>query len=234
MYALILAGGRGERLRPLTDMLPKPMVPLCGRPLLWHQVQWLVQGGVTDIIFLAGYRWEAVQEFFEDGTAFGFRAHYSVEDTPLGTGGAIRKGLALVPNDEEYVVATNGDVITSEEITVMVDRFNQKREVNPAHQGTIMVVPFRSPYGIVDVNAEDNVGDFREKVELPHWINGGVYVFARTIEAELPEEGNHETSTLPALAAQGNLGAFRSRAFWRSVDSHKDLREAEEFLGGGS
>ena len=72
MYALILAGGRGERLRPLTDEIPKPMLSLCGEPVLWHQVQWLKKGGVTDIVFLAGYRWETIREFFGDGSAYGF------------------------------------------------------------------------------------------------------------------------------------------------------------------
>ena len=78
MYALILAGGKGERLRPLTDTLPKPMVPVGGKPILWHQVQWLKEAGVTDVVFLAGYRWEAIQDYFGDGQAFGIRAHYSV------------------------------------------------------------------------------------------------------------------------------------------------------------
>ena len=120
MYALILAGGRGERLRPLTDTLPKPMAPLCGKPILWHQVQWLKTGGVTDFVFLAGYRWESIQEFFGDGSAHGIRAHYSVEETPLGRGGAIRKGLALVPKNETYVIVTNGDVISAEGLGKLV------------------------------------------------------------------------------------------------------------------
>ena len=93
MYALILAGGKGERLRPLTDTLPKPMVPVCGKPILEHQVEWLKRGGVTDVVFLAGYRADAIQEHFGDGSAFGINAHYSVEDSPLGRGGAIKAGL---------------------------------------------------------------------------------------------------------------------------------------------
>ena len=80
MYALILAGGQGERLRPLTDNLPKPMVPVAGRPILAHQVAWLKTAGVTDVVFLAGYRWQAIQDYFGDGQAFGIRAHYSLED----------------------------------------------------------------------------------------------------------------------------------------------------------
>ena len=230
MYALILAGGRGERLRPLTDTIPKPMVPLCGKPILWHQVQWLKMGGVTDIVFLAGYYWEAIEEFFGDGSAYGFRAHYSVEETPLGRGGAIRKGTDLVPQGEGYMVVTNGDVITGENLDGVVDEFRRKRETNPTHQATIMVVPFFSPYGLVDLSGQDDVEGFREKAELPYWINGGIYVFSRDIEGELPELGDHETSTFPGLAAQGKLAAFRSRAFWRSVDSFKDLNEAEDHL----
>ena len=232
MYALILAGGRGERLRPLTDTLPKPMAPLCGKPILWHQVQWLKTGGVTDFVFLAGYRWESIQEFFGDGSAHGIRAHYSVEETPLGRGGAIRKGLALVPKNETYVIVTNGDVISAEGLGKLVGAFQRQMETDPGHQATIMVVPFVSPYGIVDLDKVDEVVGFREKVELPHWINGGVYVFSRDIESSLPELGDHEVSSFPDLAAEGKLAVLRSRAFWRSVDSFKDLQEAEAYLKG--
>ena len=233
MYALVLAGGRGERLRPLTDTVPKPMVLVCGKPILWHQVQWLRKSGVTDICFLAGYRWEAIKEFFGDGSAYGFHAHYSVEETPLGRGGAIRKAMTLVPETESYVAVTNGDIITAESLDTVVDKFRGRRDSNREHRATIMVVPFRSPYGLVDVNGQGNVEGFREKVELPYWINAGIYVFSRDIEAQLPELGDHETSTFPALAAEGKLGAVRSRAFWRSVDSFRDLQEAESYLQRG-
>ena len=230
MYGLVLAGGRGERLRPLTDTMPKPMVPVCGKPILWHQVQWLKKGGVTDIVFLAGYRWEVIEEYFGDGSAHGFRAHYSVEETPLGRGGAIRKGMALVPRSESYVIVTNGDVVTAESLDRVVDTFLRQQETEAEHQATMMVVPFLSPYGLVDLNNQDEVQGFWEKVELPYWINGGIYVFGRQIEGRLPQLGDHETSTFPALAAEGKLAALRSRAFWRSVDSFKDLQEAEDTL----
>ena len=230
MYALILAGGRGERLRPLTDNAPKPMVPICTKPILWHQVQWLKRGGITDIMFLAGYKWEVIRDFFGDGSDHGFSAHYSVEETPLGRGGAIRKGMAMVPEHEAHVVVTNGDIITAESLDAIVDVYRGKREANAAHQATVMVVPFFSPYGLLDIDDQDNVEGFREKAELPYWINGGIYVFSREIEGLLPELGDHEDSTFPHLAAQRNLSAIRSRAFWRSVDSFKDLREAEEYL----
>ena len=230
MYALILAGGQGERLRPLTDTLPKPMVPICGKPILAHQVAWLKRAGLTDVVFLAGYRWQAIQDYFGDGQDYGIRAHYSVEDTPLGRGGAIRKGIPLVPETEQSVVVLNGDIITFEGLDSILDRHQEKKSANSSHLATIMVVPMVSPYGLVEMNASDDVVGFREKVEMPHWINAGVYVLERRIVLELPETGDHENDTFPRLALSGQISAYKSREFWRSVDSFKDLREAEEYL----
>ena len=230
MYALILAGGRGERLRPLSDNVPKPMVPLCGKPILWYQVQFLKKAGVTDVVFLAGYRWEAIQEYFGDGSSHGIRVHYSVEDTPLGTGGAVREGMSLVPDEERAVVVTNGDIVTGEDLGRLVKCYAEKRASNTANLATVMVVPFVSPYGLVELGEGDTVKGFREKAVLPHWINGGIYVFSRDMQGLLPEEGQHETSTLPTLSSEGRLSAFRSNSFWRSVDSFKDLQQAEEYL----
>ncbi len=230
MYALILAGGMGERLRPLTDTLPKPMVPVCGQPILWHQVQWLKQAGVTDVVFLVGYRWQSIQDFFGDGTQFGIRAQYSVEDSPLGRGGAIRQGFSLVPVEVESAIILNGDIITDEEPDAVLANFQEKKSADPSHTATIMVVPMVSPYGLVDVDSQLEVVGFREKVELPYWINAGVYVFDRSIVPQLPELGDHEVETFPQLAQAGKISALKSQAFWRSVDSFKDLREAEEHM----
>ena len=231
MYALILSGGRGERLRPLTDAVPKPMVQVCGKPILQHQAEWLVSAGVTDIVFLAGYSWEAIRDHFQDGSAHGFRAHYSIEDTPLGRGGAIRKGMAQLPPSRGPVIVTNGDVVTSLQLPELLERYHQALARSADHLATITVVPFRSPYGIVDLNDSDLVTGFREKVELPYWINAGVYVLSREIETLFPELGDHETETFPSLAEQGKLSALPFRGDWCSIDSFKDLREAEEQLG---
>lgn len=230
MYALILAGGKGERLRPLTDTLPKPMVPLCGKPILEHQVEWLKKSGVTDVVFLAGYRWEVIKDHFGDGSRFGINAHYSVEDSPMGRGGAIKMGFPNVPEEEDRIAVLNGDVVTSESLDNISELHTRKKAANPEHMATIMVVPMISPYGLVDINDQDEVSGFREKVEIPYWINAGVYLFDRKIFAELPEIGDHETETFPRLAQAGQIAALKSRAFWRSVDSFKDLREAEEQL----
>ena len=230
MYALILAGGKGERLRPLTDTLPKPMVPVCGKPILEHQVEWLKAGGVTDVVFLAGYRWEAIKDHFGDGQDFGIKAHYSLDDSPLGRGGAIKAGFPKVPSSEQTVAVLNGDIITDETLDRLSVFHRERKSVNESHLATIMVVPMVSPYGLVDMDASGTVTGFREKVEMEHWINAGIYLFDRAIAAELPDLGDHETETFPRLAQAGQLAAMRSRSFWRSVDSFKDLDEAEQHV----
>ena len=230
MFAMILAGGKGERLRPLTDSVPKPMVPLCGTPILEHQVEWLKKGGVTDVVFLVGYLWESIENYFGDGADFGFNAHYSIEDSPLGRGGAIKKGYPLVPSAEDMVVVLNGDIVTDEPLDAMLARHQERKARDPSHLATLLVVPMISPYGLVDTDGTDEVTGFREKVELPHWINGGVYVFDRAIFAHFPDLGDHEVETFPRLAQEGRIAALKTRQFWTSVDSFKDLRDAEEHL----
>lgn len=228
MYALILAGGKGERLRPVTDTVPKPMIRVNGRPILWRQVQWLREAGVTDVVFLVGHLAEAVKDYFGNGRDVGITAHYSYERSPLGRGGALRQGLAMLPDCDEPVIATNGDVLTDASLTDLLGDYRARRTANPAHVATILTVPMTSPYGIVDTDENGMVQEFREKAVLPHAINGGVYVLHPEIRELLPEMGDHETTTFPALAAAGRMSAVMTDAFWRSVDSPKDLREAEE------
>ncbi len=230
MYALILAGGKGERLRPLTDELPKPMVPVAGKPILERQVDWLREGGVTDVVFLGGYLWEKIREHFGDGGKWGIKAHYSIEEVPLGRGGAVRKGFSQVPAGDEVALVLNGDVITGEPAASILNRHKEAGRSNQSLAATIMVVPMVSPYGIVDMNEGGSVEGFREKAEIPLWINAGVYALNPGIAADFPEIGDHETETFPRMAQAGRIAALKSRAFWRSIDSFKDLQEAEDHL----
>lgn len=233
MYALILSGGKGERMRPLTDALPKPMLALHGRPILWHQMRWLQAAGITDIIFLVGHLAETVIDYFGDGSEFGIHAHYSREDAPLGRGGALRQGLALVPPDTPGpVLCLNGDIITDASLDALLADYRARLSRNPDHQATILTLSMTSPYGIVEQDGQGLVTGFREKSPLPYQINGGVYALNPAIKDRLPERGDHEDTTFPALARQGLMSAFQSGAFWRSVDSMKDLAEASAYLAG--
>ena len=225
MYALILAGGRGERLRPLTDTVAKPMVQANGRPVLLYQVSQLKSQGITDIVVLCGYRWESIRDFFGDGSAFGVRIQYSVEDTPLGRGGALKQGLGVIPGSERTVIAMNGDTLTTQELEPLLELHGHS-----GARATVMLTPYPSPYGVVEMDSSGKVLAFKEKGDLPYWINAGAYVLEAAIKEELPDLGDHETTTFPRLTERGLLYGYESRAFWKSIDSHKDLREAEDGL----
>ena len=229
MYALTIAGGRGERLRPLTDTVPKAMVPVEGRPLLSYQVEWMRAQGVTDVVFLCGHLGERIVDYFGDGSRFGIRAHYSHEETPLGRGGAVRKGLSLVPRDEPYVLVANGDNVTNQPFSALVELHEKRNAV-----ATLMLVPYQSQVGVVSVDERSTVTEFVEKGSLPFWINAGIYVFSRGIEELLPEVGDHETTTFPALAAEGRLAALKSDALWMTVDGPKDLSECAAAIRDGA
>lgn len=220
MYAIVLAGGKGERLRPFTEDRPKPMVEIMGIPMLGFQFQWLQGQGVTEVIVSCGYRHEVVEAYFGNGERLGLRIRYAVEQEPLGRGGALRLALAQVPENEDLVIATNGDVITNLKLAPVLEAHRAAQRL-----ATIVLTPFISPYGLVETDGDDRVTHFREKPELPYWINAGVYVLSRGIRDHLPERGDHEVTTFPDLARAGKLGAYKSTSYWRGVDTIKDVNE---------
>jgi NDP-sugar pyrophosphorylase family protein len=221
VYALIIAGGEGERLRPLTDDRPKPMIEVAGRPILEYQIRWLAREGVSDAVLLCGYKAEVIQNHFGDGSRFGVRVQYSLEDEPLGRGGALKLGARLLPPGEELVIGLNGDNLTNQPLAPLL-RYHRRK----AATATVLLTRLRSPYGITRLDRASRIVAFQEKPLLPHWMNAGVYVLARDIFRRLPERGDHETTVFPELAAEGKLFGYRSRAYWRTVDTFKDLKEA--------
>ena len=220
MFAIILAGGKGERLRPLTGDKPKCMVPLAGKPILEHQIEWLREGGVKDVVVACGYLAAVIQDHFREGKRFGVRLHYSVEDEPLGRGGALKLAYRQVPLEERFVVATNGDNVNTQPLTPLIRRHGETGAV-----ATVMLSRLRSPYGIVKQKGRQIIG-FEEKPLLPHWVNAGVYVLNREFFAGLPDVGDHEDELFPKLAAKGKLFGFRSKSYWKAIDTVKDLNEA--------
>lgn len=225
MYALILAGGEGQRLRPLTDDRPKNMVNVAGKPIIDWQLEWLANNGVSDVVLLTGYKSEVLEAYLGDGSRFGIRATYSKEEEPLGRGGAIKAGYKLVPPDEEFIIAINGDNLQRQEIKPII-AFHQENTA----MATVMLSPLKSQYGIAEVASDGRITAFREKPELPYWVNAGVYILNREFFSLLPDRGDHETTLFPVLEERGLLYGFQSRAYWRPVDSLKDLAEAEREL----
>jgi NDP-sugar pyrophosphorylase family protein len=225
LYALIIAGGEGERLRPLTDDRPKNMVPVAGRPIVDRQLDWLREGGVTDVVFLCRYKAEVLQAHVDDGSKFGLRAHYSIEPEPLGRGGALKLAYALVPADAPFVIACNGDILTDQPLDELIAFHQTKRAV-----ATIMLAPLRSPYGIVDVADDGQIQSFVEKPILPLWVNAGVYVFSREFFALLPDKGDHETTALPAVTALFKVASNNLAPEREPMTSESELARSQPYL----
>jgi NDP-sugar pyrophosphorylase family protein len=224
LKAIVLAGGLGMRLRPLTDDRPKALIPVRGKPISEYQIQWLVkEGGIDSVTFACGYKWERLKEHF--GTSFnGTPIEYSVEDQPLGTGGAIKKAIAH-SSDELFVVA-NGDIFTDLPLGRMIEAHRQAGDV----VASMLVVPYKSRFGVVKIDKLKMVRGFEEKPAFPDiWINGGIYILnARKTLRYLPDKGDIERETFPKLVVHGELLSYPYYGEWTFVDSLKDLKELEE------
>jgi NDP-sugar pyrophosphorylase family protein len=224
VYAIIIAGGKGERLRPLTSDRPKHMVLLGDKPILEYQIEWLKKNGVTDVVVAVGHLHHVIEDYFADGSRWGVRMAYSLEKEPLGRGGALKLAYREVPPSEPFVIATNGDNVNTQPLAPML-----RQHQRTGAMATLLLTQLRSPYGIVQQKGKQIIG-FREKPLLPHWLSAGVYVLQREFFADLPDVGDHEDGLFPRLAAEGRLYGFRSRSYWKAIDTVKDLNEAAEQL----
>jgi len=229
LKALVLAGGQGLRLRPLTDDKPKPLVEVNGKPIAEWQLDWLIKNVKLErVTFLCGYKWTRLKEHFGE-SYHGVRVEYSVEETPLGTGGAFRKAIAAAKLGYENVMLMNGDILTDLPLDKMVSTHSSA----PNHpMVTLLLVPYKSRFGTVHIDKQNIVKRFEEKPEFPDvWINGGIYVAnARSLLNHLPEKGDIERETFPKLVGSGELMAYPYRGFWSLIDSIKDIQEVETKL----
>ncbi len=225
MKAVILAGGFGKRLKPLTDYKPKPLLRVSGVPILLWQLNWLKMHGVANVVICTGYLKERIMDYVGKGDRFGLYVRYAMEETPLGTGGALKNAENLLEGEDKFIVL-NGDILTNLDPKILFDTVKGNTEA------AISVVPLPSPYGIIDINDDDSICGFREKPLIyRYWINAGVYCISSHLLKNLPDEGNIETTTFPEMAKKGVIKAVKYRnSFWRSIDSHKDIEEVAREL----
>jgi mannose-1-phosphate guanylyltransferase len=229
MEAILLVGGLGTRLRPLTDSLPKPMLPVAGVPLVVHQIARARAAGVDHVVLATSYRAEVFADALGDGSRLGVRIDYAVEDEPLGTGGAIRNAVAYLHSaPDDPVLVFNGDVIDGHDIRAQV----------VAHADTgadatlyLTTVDDARAYGCVPTDAAGRVTAFLEKMPEPvtNQINAGCYVFRREVIDAIPtgRPVSVERETFPGLldASALVLGVVDD-AYWR------DLGTPESYVRG--
>jgi mannose-1-phosphate guanylyltransferase len=220
LEAILLVGGQGTRLRPLTIGTPKPLLPTAGVPFLAHQLSRVADADVGRVILATAYRADMFADSFGDGSAFGLEICYVQEDTPLGTGGAIRNAAAALRSEAESpVIVLNGDVLSGHDLTAQV-----KAHTEAAAAVTLHLVEVADPsrFGCVPTDAGGRVTAFLEKTPNPvsNRINAGCYVFRRSVIDRIPPGRvvSVERETFPALIAAGAVVmGYVDGAYWLDV-----------------
>jgi mannose-1-phosphate guanylyltransferase len=224
MQALILAGGEGTRLRPLTTTVPKPVVPLVDRPFIAFMLDWLRSHGVDDIVMSCGHLASGVRNVLGDGSAFGMRLRYVEEPRPLGTGGAVKFAEELL--DERFLML-NGDVLTDFDLTGQLDQHERSGAI-----ATIALTPVDDPtnYGLVRMNEDGEVTEFVEKpapdqIDTRN-ISAGVYVLERGVLGllEPDQPASIERDVFPQLVGDG-LHGYVADGYWLDIGTPRRYLE---------
>ncbi|MCG5218374.1 mannose-1-phosphate guanylyltransferase [Streptosporangium soli] len=220
LEAVLLVGGQGTRLRPLTLGVPKPLLPTAGVPFLAHQLARARSFGVRRIVFATSYRASMFGEAFGDGSAFGLSLTYMTEETPLGTGGAIRNAAqALTCGPDAPVLVLNGDILSGHDIGDQVRRHVEREAAVTLH---LTEVDDPTRFGCVPTDDSGRVTAFLEKTPNPvtNRINAGCYVFTRSVIDAIPadEVVSVERETFPGLIESGALVlGYADRSYWLDV-----------------
>lgn len=232
--AILLVGGMGTRLMPLTRNTPKPMLPVAGLPVTEHQLLMAKRAGITSIVLATSYLSEIFIPYFGDGSRWGIDLRYAVEEQPLGTGGAIRNAAELLHGDSTVVIF-NGDVLTGHDLAKQIDFHTSHKAEVTLH---LTRVTDARAYGCVPLDADGRVTDFLEKMENPitNTINAGCYVFEREVIDFIPARTvvSIEREIFPKLVAQGkNIFGFVDDSYWLDIGTPTALLQGSRDLVAG-
>ncbi|WP_057148597.1 sugar phosphate nucleotidyltransferase [Mycobacterium tuberculosis] len=222
--AVVLVGGKGTRLRPLTLSAPKPMLPTAGLPFLTHLLSRIAAAGIEHVILGTSYKPAVFEAEFGDGSALGLQIEYVTEEHPLGTGGGIANVAGKLRNDTAMVF--NGDVLSGADLAQLLDFHRSNRA-----DVTLQLVRVGDPraFGCVPTDEEDRVVAFLEKTEDPRTdqINAGCYVFERNVIDRIPQgrEVSVEREVFPALLADGDckIYGYVDASYWRDMGTPEDF-----------
>ena len=226
MKAVILAGGLGTRLRPLTETVPKVLVPIVNRPFIFHQMEWLKRQGVTDIILSLFYLSEKVEEVLQKVVGeLNISFQVSHETKPLGTGGAVRKALSLL--DDQPFLVLNGDILTDLDLRPLEELFHGGLAL------TLVEVEDPTRYGVVRFDDQFNVVEFVEKPPADkitsRWINAGIYILSPALFHDVPEDQpfSFERDLFPRWLREGiSFRACPLEGYWRDIGKPQSYLEA--------
>jgi NDP-sugar pyrophosphorylase family protein len=227
MKAVILAGGAGTRMRPLTYVLPKSLLPIGGKPLLERTIQYLNSYGISEFVVCVAYLKKQIMEALGNGSELGVKINYAESDVPLGTGGQLKTAEEFI---DTTFLAMNGDIVTSLNVGNL---FNDQKTKGGI--GTIAVKKFdvKIPYGYITVGRDAVIQKFDEKPTLSFLANAGVYCFERAIFDYIPDGATSslETDIFPKLITSGEkLNSYYEEAYWADVGSMVDFERVNDEL----
>jgi glucose-1-phosphate cytidylyltransferase len=224
---VILCGGAGTRLREHTRSIPKPLVEIGGRPILWHVIQIYLAQGFTDFLLLTGFKAELIEEFAkrEDWPA-GTTVRCLETGSESPTGERLRRAAPEL--GAETVCVTYADGLADIDLHALVDDHRGSHK-----QATMTVVQPELQFGIADLNGDDTVRGFIEKPRSEHWINGGFFCFEPHALRQIGPDSVLEREPLERLAVSGELRAFRHQGFWECMDTYKDAVLLNELWASG-
>ena len=225
--AILLVGGFGTRLMPLTKNTPKPMLTVAGVPVTEHQIAMAKAAGITEIVLATSYLSEVFIPYFGDGSKWGIKIKYAVEKEPLGTGGAIRNAAQLLDTNESVVIL-NGDVLSSHNLTEQIQQHEARGADVTLH---LTEVEDARAFGCVPTDSDGRVTAFLEKMENPvtNQINAGCYVFNPRIISTIPLDTvvSVERETFPQLVESGaKVFGFVENAYWLDIGTPRALLKA--------
>ena len=229
--AILLVGGMGTRLMPLTSKTPKPMLQVAGVPFTEHQIRKAAQAGITEIVLATSYKAELFEPYFGNGEKFGIKIKYAVEKTALGTGGGIRNAASLL-EDCDQVVIFNGDVLSGHDLSAQI-KFHIKNNAEVTLYLT--KVSDARAYGCVELSADSQVKSFLEKMENPvsDLINAGCYIFNRKVIDQIPANQivSVERDTFPNLLSSGvKVCGYLDNSYWLDIGNPAALVKASADL----
>lgn len=207
-----MAGGRGKRLKPITDDVPKPLVLIKNIPIIEWQIKYLKKFGIDEVIICTGYKQEMIEDYLVTRN-LGLEIKYSIEKIPLGTGGAIKKAGKMISDKSFFVL--NGDTITNLDLKKLIRIEN-----------SVAAIELRTKFGILETK-NDKIIKFKEKKEIPDlWMNAGIYHLNQEMLEDMPSKGDIEKTVFPEYAKNGKLKTVKFRNVkWYSIDSFKDIEE---------
>ena len=227
MKALFLAGGMGTRLQPLTDNLPKPMVPIMNKPLLERTILKLTECGISEFVISTCYHPEYIKEYFGNGSNLNIKIDYIVEDSPMGTGGAIKMAEAYF---KETFIVFNSDILSDIDFGKMIDYHKTKKTL-----ATIAVTEVKDPsaYGVIEFDPDGYASTFKEKPKPGETssksINAGIYIFEPAIFKEIASDRavSIERETFPKLLEKAlKIAIYQSGSYWMDIGTIKKYRQA--------